>query len=255
MRRREKFVISTIILTFIFFTLQYVSLEWRYWAIGGLSLLTYLTASWALSDDLQFYERITIVPFPALYAAAVSLFYFLLPGNLFSQISILVLFWIGLYGLFLTSNIYSVAKERTIQLLYAANAVGLFLTLLTSLLFTNTIFSLSLPFWANGLLVGLIHFPIIFMSLWSINLENFIAKELLIYTLLISVTLVEFASLISLIPVPLWNASLFITGAVYLVLGILHSFLRGRLFKNTMTEYSLVAIMLALLFLVFFPFK
>jgi hypothetical protein len=61
--------------------------------------------------------------------------------------------------------------------------------------------------------------------------------------------------LISLIPVPTWNASLFVTGLIYLILGILQSFLKGRLFKNTITEYSLVAITLAILFVIFFPWR
>ncbi len=255
MRRREKFVLSTIVLSLAFFATQYVTLDWRYWAIGGLTVFTYLVSTWALSDDLQFHERLTIVPLPAVYAAAVSLFYFLLPSNILSQLIILILFGIGMYALFLTGNIYSVAKGRTIQLLYAAHTVGLFLTLLTSLLLTNTIFSLRLPFWGNGLLVGFLHFPLVFMSLWSVNLEDFIAKDILIYSLLISLFLMEFAVLLSLAPIPLWNASLFVTGLVYLVLGVLHSFLQGRLFKNTTTEYSLVALMLALMFIFLFPWK
>ncbi len=255
MRRREKFVISAILLSVAFFAIQYVTLEWRYWAVAGLSFLTYFISTWALADDLQFYERLTIVPLPAMYAGAVSLFYFLLPSNFLSQLIILILFGIGLYALLLTGNIYSVAKGRTIQLLYAARTVGLFLTLLTSLLLTNTIFSLRLPFWGNGLLVGLVHLPLIFMSLWSVNLEDFIAKDILVYSLLIGLFLMEFALILSLIPISLWNASLFVTGLVYLILGILHSFLRGRLFKNTITEYSLVALMLAVLFIIFFPYK
>jgi hypothetical protein len=255
MRRREKFVISTIVLSLAFFAVQYVNIEWRYWAIGVFTIVAYLVSTWALSDDLQFHERLTIVPLPAMYAGAISLFYFLLPSNIFSQLLILIFFGIGMYALLLTGNIYSVAKGRTIQLLYAAYTVGLFLTLLTSLLFTNTIFSFRLPFWSNGLLVALVHLPLVFMSLWSVNLEDFIAKDILIYSLLITVFLFEFVMLISLIPIPTWNASLFVTGLIYLILGILHSFLRGRLFKNTITEYSLVAITLAILFITFFPWR
>jgi hypothetical protein len=255
MRRREKFVISTALLTMLFFALQHVSLDWRYWGIAGLTLMAYVVSSWALSDDLQFYERLTIIPLPTLYTASSALFYFLLPGNIVSRSLILGLYGLGMYALYLTCNIFSVAKGRTIQLLYAAHAVGFLLTLLTSLLFTNTIFSLGLPFWGNGLLVGLVHFPLIFTSLWSVNLEDFIAKDLLTYAVVISLFLMEFVMLISFIPVTVWSASLFVTGLLYLILGILHSFLRGRLFRNTITEYSLMGVLLAVLFLVFFPFK
>lgn len=255
MRRREKFVISTFLLSLAFFALQYVSIEWKYWGVAGLGVLTYLAASWALSDDLQLHERFTIIPLPTLFALSVSFFYFLLPTNLLSRSLVLFLFGLGLYALFLTCNIFSVAKGRTIQLLYAAHAIGFLIVLLTSLLFTNTIFSLKLPFWGNGLLIGLVHYPLVFSSLWSVNLEDFIAKDLLVYSLLISLFMAEFAMLLSLLPISLWNASLFITGLIYLTLGILHSFLRGRLFKSTITEYSLMGILLAILFLIFFPLK
>jgi len=255
MRRREKFVISTLLLTLLLFALQHVSLEWRYWGIGAVSLITYLIASWALSDDLQLYERLTIVPLPTLFTLSVTLFYFLLPENLISRVVVLLLYALGIYALLLTGNIFSVAKGRTIQLLYAAHAIGFLLTLLTSLFFTNTIYSLHLPFWGNGLLIGIVHFPLVFMSLWSVNLEDFIAKDLLVYSAVISLFLLEFAMLMSLIPTSVWSVSLFISGLLYLILGILHSFLRGRLFKNTVTEYSLMGILLAILFLVFFPFK
>jgi len=255
MRRREKFVLATILLSFGFFLIQQVPLDWRYWAIGLFGLISYAVASWALADDLQFYERITIVPMNPLYSVSVALFYFLLPSSLVGQIILLSLFGIGQYALFLTSNIYSVAKGRTIQLLYAASAIGFILSLVISLFLTNTIFSLKFPFWANGLLLILTHFPLIFMSLWAVNLEEFIAKDILIYSSLTSLFLGEFATIISLIPMPIWNSSLFIMGLVYLSLGILQSYLRGRLFKNTITEYSLMAGLLAILFLVFFPFK
>jgi hypothetical protein len=255
MRRREKFVIATIFLSLALFAIQYISLEWRYLAIAGLVSLVYAVSSWVLSDDLQFHERLTIVPLPAMYAGAVALFYFLLPGNLLSQLTIIILFAIGLYALYLTGNIYSVAKARTIQLLYAAHAVGLFFTLFTSLLLTNTVFSLNLPFWGNGLLVAAIQFPLVFMSLWSVNLEDFIAVDLIYYSFLVMVFLAEFAMLISFLPLPVWTASLFISGLMYLIIGLLQALLRGRLFKNTLREYTLAAIFLGILFLISFPLK
>ncbi len=255
MRRREKFVLSSIFLSISMFTLQYLSIDWRYVGIAGLSVLVYIVSSWALNDDLQFHERLTIVPLPAMYAAAVALFYFLLPGNLVSQLIILLLFGIGMYALYLTANIYSVAKARTIQLLYAAHAVGLFFTLLTSLLLTNAFLSLHLPFWANGLLIGSFHFPLVFMALWSVNLEDFIALDLVYYSLLVGIFLAETAIILSFLPVPVWHVSLFVSGLIYLIIGLLQSHLKGRLFKNTLTEYSFLAVFLAILFLIFFPLK
>lgn len=255
MRRREKFVITSLLLSLGLLVVQYVPVEYRYYAVGILTVLSYFFSAWALKDDLQKLEWLTIVPFPAMYTLAVGLFYFLLPESIVSKIFVLVLFGFGMYALFLTSNIFSVAKGRTIQLLHAAHAIGLLFTLLTSLLFANTIFSLRIPFYFVVPLIGLVHFPLIFMSLWSIELEPRIRREIIGLSLILTLLLMELALAICFLPISAWNSALFIMACVYIGLGILHNFLRGRLFTRTLTEYSLVAAFVLLVFVLIFPLK
>lgn len=255
MRRREKFVIASSLLTLGVLIVQYVPLDFRYLAVLVMTLLSFLVSGWALSDDLQRHEWLTIVPFPSLYAAAVGLFYFLLPEGLLSRVFILAMYGVGMYALFLTSNIYSVAKGRTIQLLHAAHAIGLLFTLLTSLLFTNTVFSLKWPFYLNTLAVGLVHAPLILMSLWSIELETRVTRRVWGLTALLTVLMMEFALALSFYPLSVWNNALFIMAFLYVSLGITHNYLRGRLFSRTLTEYSLVAGFIAAVFVLLFPWK
>lgn len=255
MRRREKFVIASALLSLGLLIVQYIPLDFRYVAVGIFTVLSFLVSAWALSDDLQRHEWLTIVPFPSFYAAAVGLFYFLLPSGLSSRVAILVMFGIGMYALFLTSNIYSVAKGRTIQLLHAAHAIGLLFTLLTSLLFTNTIFSLRWPFYLNVLAIGVLHFPLIYMSLWSIELEQRINRIIFGLSALLTMILMELALALSFYPLSVWNNALFVMAMLYIGLGILHNYLRGRLFSRTMTEYSLVAGFMCVLFILLFPWK
>lgn len=241
MRRREKFVIASIILSVGLWSLQLVQLEFRYYAVAVFALVTYFVSAWSLSDDLQRFEWLTIIPFPTLYASAVALFYFLLPEGFISRLFTLGLFGIGMYALYLTSNIFSVAKGRTIQLVHAAHAVALLFILVTSLLLTNTIFSLKLPFYWNGLLIGLSHLPLIGISIWSVNLEQHVTRQVMFLTALLTLIVVEFAVVLSLFPLSVWNASLLIMAFLYIGLGLFHNYERGILFKNTLTEYSLVA--------------
>lgn len=255
MRRREKFVISSVILSLGLVGIQFAGQDFRYLAVLLLMVISFFLSAWALADDLQPHEWLTILPFPSMYAGAIGLFYFLLPENFLTRVFVLLSFGIGTYALYLTSNIYSVAKARNIQLLYAAHAIGLFFGLLTSLLYTNAIFSLRLPFYGNAVLIGLVHWPIIFMSLWSIKLENFINKEIIVYSTLLTILMAELAILLSFVPMQIWNSSLLIMSFLYVGLGILHSFLRGRLFKNTINEFSLVAGLVGIMFLIFFPWK
>lgn len=255
MRRREKFVISAILLSLAMLATQWVPLDQRYWAVAVFGLIAYFVSVWTLIDDLQWFEWLTIVPFPTLYAVAVSLFYFLLPENFVSRFFIIGLFGVGMYASFLTSNIYSVAKARTIQLVHAAHAVGLLLTLITSLLLTNTIYSLQLPWYINGLAVGLVHWPLIYMSLWSIKLEQRITPEPAFLALILALLLVELAVLVSLFPITIWNSALMIMTLLYIGLGVLQSYLRDSFFSNSLMEYSLVAALLGVLFLFMFPGK
>lgn len=255
MRRREKFILASVVLTLCLLGLQYISLELRYYAIAVFVLFTYIASTWALSDDLQIHERVTVVPLPALYAGAVALFNFLLPENIISQTTILALFGIGMYAIFLTSNIFSVAKGRTIQLLHAAHAIGSIFGVLISLLLSNTIFSLKLPFYLNGLLIGLVHFPLVFMLTWSVKLEDKISKELINFSLILSLVLVELAVILSFFPMTVWYSSLFIMSFFYIGVGLMQSFVKGRLFLRTFVEYSLVAAFVGLMFLFAFPLK
>jgi len=255
MRRREKFVITSVLLSLGLLGVQYVSLEFRYWAIGLFFVVSYFVSAWALADDLQAHEWLTVVPFPALYASSVAWFYFLLPAGITSKFVLLAVFGIGMYALFLTSNIYSVAKGRTIQLLHAAHAIGLLFTLVTSLLFTNTIFGLRLPFYLNGLFSGLVHFPLILMSLWSVSLEDYISGEILALSGVLTLFLIELTMILSFYPFSVWNTALFVMAFIYVSLGILHSFLKERLFESTLREYSLVVVFVIIMFVILFPYK
>ncbi|MEN8253674.1 MAG: hypothetical protein ABFQ62_04855 [Patescibacteria group bacterium] len=255
MRRREKFVLSSIFLSLGLLAVQYVPLEYRYAVIAALGLSSYLVSAWALSDDLQKHEWLTIIPLPSLYSMSVALFYFLLPENILSRFVILLLFGVGMYTLYLTANIFSVAKGRTIQLLHAAHAVGLMVTLLTSLLFLNTIFSLRLSWYVTGLLIFVTHLPLIFLSLWSVRLESHISKPLASISGLFALVLSEIGLVFCFYPFSVWYSSLLLMSFLYLGLGLLHNHLQERLFKNTLTEYLFAAVFIAMIFIFNFPLK
>jgi hypothetical protein len=248
MRRREKFIISSVLLAFGILMLQYVPLQFRLVAISVFFVFSYLVSVWSLYDDLYGVEWLTIVPFPAIYGMSVSLFYFLLPNNWLSRVFIMSLFGVGMYALYLTSNIYSVAKSRTIQLLRAAHTIGLLFTLLTSTLISNFIFSLHLGFWFIGPIIFAAHLPLFLMSLWAIELQPKIEKRIWLASIIFALLVAEFAVVTTFFPISVWNASLLVTSLCYVLLGILHNHLQQRLFRNTIFEY------LSFAGLVFFSF-
>lgn len=244
MRKREKFLISSLILSFALLGTQYVPLDYRLLGTALLFFVTYAVSAWALFEELNGIEWITVVPFPAWYASSVSVFYFLLPENLLSKSIVLVLFGVGMYAIYLTSNIYAVAKFRTIQLLRAAHTVGFLITLLITFFFSNTVFSFHWPFWANGIAIACTTFPQALLSLWSVELKNRIDKSIFYQSIAVAVLAGELAIVISFLPISLWIASLSIVGGLYTALGILVSQLHGKLFRNTAWEYTSVWIVI-----------
>ena len=93
------------------------------------------------------------------------------------------------------------------------------------------------------------------MSLWSIELKQKIEKEILLYSLIFTIILAELATLFSFMPMQIWNQALFIMSFLYVGLSVLQSLFKGRLFRNTINEYNLVAILMLVLFALMFPGK
>lgn len=245
MSKRQKFVFASLLLSMGLLSTQLVTVEfpYRYLAILGLFVISYFVSAWALFGDLKGVEWLVVVPYPGLYAVSVSFFYFLLPEAWLSRLVIFFFFGLGMYALYLTSNIYSVAAIRTIQLLRAAHAVGFLMALITGLLLYNTIFSFKFLFFINAILVFLVSFPIVLNGLWSVKLEPKISREVLLYSVVIAFVQAELAVAISFLPVTVWMASLFLVTGLYVFLGVMQHHLQERLFANTVREYLVVGVL------------
>lgn len=241
MSKRAKLAITAGVLTMGLIGIQSIEIDSRYQAIGLLAGIAYGLSAWALFDDLKDIEWLTVLILPVLYPVAVALFYFLLPERLLSRIVILSIFGVGMYALLLTENIFSVAAIRTIQLLRAAHAVGFLITLVVAFFLWDTLFSFRLAPWWNGIAVLFTAEILTLPSLWSINLEPKISKEILTNSLGLSWALAILALMISFWPVTITIASLFLVSGLYVGLGLIEHRLSGKLFKKTIEEYLWVS--------------
>lgn len=255
MRRREKFIIISILLGILLWLTQLSPLNYRYYAILGFSLFTYFAAAFALKDDLRIKAWLTILPLPALYSLSISLFYFLLPENFWSKIVILGFFSLGMYGLFLTGNIFSVSQGRTIQLLQAARNITLFFSIIISLLGIQIIYSFNLAYYLNFFAIFLLHFPLTLTNVWSINLDEKLTLTHFQLSFFSSLIISEIALILSFLPIAAWHIALLIMSVFYLILGILQAYLDAKFFKKTINEYLLLTIFILIMFVIFFPGK
>lgn len=253
--KRQKFILSSFVLSLGLLGIQLVALEYRYATIFAFFLITFLVSAWALFDDLKGVEWITLMILPSMYSGAMGLFYYLLPEAAVTRVIVLTIFGIGMYAVFLTENIYSVAAIRTIQLLRAAHAVGFLMSILVLVLLFNTIYSFQLPFWANGALVFVVSFPIMLQGLWSITLRERLNKKLVWMSFISSLLFVQVGMVLSFLPATVWISSLFLSTLVYVFLGLMQHALQERLFQRTVYEYVGVGVFVLLAALVVMPWR
>lgn len=246
MTKRQKFVLTSLVLAFGFFLVQFVEFEYHYPAIAGLTLAALSLCAWALKDGLSRNATLLTLVLPTFFTAGVGLFYFLLQTSgivaILTRIPVLIIYALGIYALLLTSNIYTVATVRTIQLLRAAHAVGFLLTLVSTFLLFDTVLSLRQPFFVNAFAMGLLSYPLFLQGLWSIELEGKLSREVKSVSLGFSLVLAQIAAILSFWPITVPVASLALTTVVYVGLGLGQAKLQQRLFSKTIREYFLVVL-------------
>ncbi len=190
MPKRTKFVLLAIFVALSSWLSNWVSVELRFGLSLAIAGLAYILSVWVLFDDLKGIEWLTLMVLPVMFTLGCALFANFLPNSiprLFGRVfqvetAILlasifrfiyyVFLAIGLYGVVLIENIFSVASIRTIQLFRAARSVNFILSLITSLFFYTTILSLRLPFWWIVLAVLIVSMILSFPIFWSVDLKS-----------------------------------------------------------------------------------
>jgi len=244
MSKRRRFVITSAILSAGFFAVQFVEEQYRFISIGILGLLTLILFFWSLREGLGKNMTLLSLVLPFLFTVGVGLFWFLLPANIYTRIPIVIFYVLGIYALSLTMNIYTVSAIRTIALLRAARGVGFVLTLVTSFLVFDTILSLKTSIILRFTLILISSVPIFLQGFWAITLDKEFSKKLLSMSLITSLIVGQIAVSLFFWPVTVVVGSLFLTIAVYILLGLGQAQLEARLFSQTVREYLVVGVLL-----------
>src|SRR3989344_4373917 len=248
--KRKEFVLITVVLTGGLVAAQLIAESTRYWTLLFLTVSTYAISALGLREQMKGIKWVALLALPTLFTAAVGLFYFLLPVRWLTRLPVATLYAVGIYAILLVENIYSVAVNRSIQLLRVAHAVGFLVTLVTIFLILNTLYSLRLASQMNMLLVLGASFPLVLQSLWSIDLDERISLSELVYTLGISWILSEIGFVISFWPLKPIIISIFLTTISYALIGICQHYFAKRLFKQNIIEYVQVVAIVTVLILI-----
>ncbi len=248
--KRQQFVIITLVLTAGLVVTQIAHPDMRYPLVLLLSIASYLLTAFGLREDLRGVEWFTLLTLPALFTAAVLLFYFLLPVRWLTRLPVAILYGVGMYALILTENIYNVAAQRSIALLRAAHSVGFLLTLVTYFLLVSTILSFRLAVGWTGIAVGLVTGALSLQALWSVELEAKLSARVWQISLGIALMMGELAWIFGFWPVQQALIVLFLTTCLYCTVGMAQQYLEDKLYKKTVIEFSSVATIVFVILLI-----
>ncbi len=235
--KRQRFALQTVLLTIGLLVTQLIWDDYRFLVVGILSVLSYVLSVYSLKEDIKGIDWLILFILPVLFTASVSLFYYLLPARWIIRLVVGSMFAIGIYACLLVENICNVAAERSIQLLRAAQSIGLMITLIVVFLSVTIIFSTRSISLINMIGIAPLVFILSLQSIWSVNLVERITSELILYSAVIALSIGELAFALSFWPIQVSTAALLITATYYTLVGIVQQHIMGRLFRNTIREY------------------
>lgn len=234
--KREKITIASVILSLGLLSTQLVPFYLTYKFIIGLGALAYILSVLALWEGLNKQKAVVLMILPTLFTLAVASYYFLLPVRWLTRLPVAFAFGLTFYTLLLSQNVFNVASIRTIPLYRVASTAVFVLTLITSYLLFNVVFSFDLMFVWNAVIIFLLSFPLILQVVWSIEMEG-ISSLVLIYTTVLSLVVAEIGAVLSFWPISNSMASLMLSTVIFITMGIATHSLRDRLSREVVWEY------------------
>jgi hypothetical protein len=242
MSKRQRFIVTSVLLSLGFIGIQFLQESFRLISIGGLGVATLILFAWSLSEGLGRDMTLLTLVLPFYFTVGVGLFWFLLPASVFARIPFVIIYGIGIYALCLTANIYTVSAVRTIALLRAARGVGFVLSLFTFFLVFDAILSLRISLPITAMLVSAISVPLFLQGLWAITSEKEFNKKVLVMSVVFALVMGELSTVLFFWPVTVVVGSLFYTVAVYILLGLGQAKQEGRFFAQTVRDYLTVGL-------------
>ena len=250
LNKRQKIVITTVLITIGLLSTQLVDFNLRFIFLAGLAILAYVLSLFSLWEGLNATKAFVLLILPTFFTAAVASFYFLLPVRWLTRLPVATVFGLTFYLLLLAQNVFNVASLRTIPLYRAASTASFLFTLLSAFFLYHVIFALNLLFFWNGIIVLLVSFPLILQLLWTIGMEDKISAAVIVQGLILSLILGELALSFSFWSSSITIKSLSLSSAMYVILGLTMESLRARLSRRVAWEY--LGIGIAVFFISFF---
>jgi hypothetical protein len=247
--KRIRFVISMLVMASLVLlsTSAVFSFDARYLFIPLFVLSAYICTYFALLEDIEKIEWLTLFTMPIFFTLAMYMFYFLIPVRWLTRLPFLAIYCVSMYALFSISNIFNVGVGKSLRLYKAAFSVNvLFQTLVTFLLF-SVILSYRADFYINAIVVFVTAFLLVFQMLWSVRLDlDQYNREILRYSAVIAVLMGEIAAVVSFVPLRSSVGAMFLAACYYSIVGLASAYIDNRLFKSVVREYLIALVVVGI---------
>jgi hypothetical protein len=205
-----------------------------------LSFVSYATTYIAIFEGIDGVEWYMLFIVPIILTISLYLFYSLLPVRWLTRLPFLLLFALSYYAILLTSNIFNIGVEKSLQLYRAAFSVNFLMQVLIIFLVMQVTLTFKQHFAMNAIAMFLSSSLLSLQLFWTVNPEAQFNRNLLLYSNASGFILLQIAVMLSFIPFKTNVAALIFTAGYYSIAGIMYHRLENTLFKNVIREYSFV---------------
>jgi diacylglycerol kinase len=236
--KRLRIVLSSGIMAFLLLSSTFF--DFSFWWLIIFIITAYFVTYISIWEGIEKIEWVMLFMMPIFFTVAFYLFYFLFPVRWLTRIPFIIVYGFALYAMLLTSNIFNVGVEKSIQLYRAAFSINYLFQTLIVFLSMQVLLTFRLSFFGNGLVAFLITFPLTAQLCWTVSPNAQFERDILRHALMIGVILLQIAVIISFVPIKPAIVALLLTACYYSLSGLIYHYLDQRLFRQTINEHIVV---------------
>lgn len=246
--KRFRFVFSVLALAGVLLFSSFFYFETALIFIPVLFFCAYFFTYFSILEGIEKKEWVLLFIMPVAFTIAFYSFYFLFfPVRWITRIPFLILFSFSFYAILLTSNIFNVGVERSLQLYRAAFAINYFFQTVVLYLLLSILFLFKQIFIVNAVIVFIIIVPLTLQLLWSVKPKVSIDRKIVDYSLFVGVCIAQIALVLSFVPLQAPIMALFLTACYYSIAGLIYHYIDEKLYRPTVKEYLIVIIVVSVI--------
>lgn len=246
--KRFRFVFSVLAMASIILFSSFFFFDTAFIFLPLLILASYFCTYFCVLEGIEKREWQMLFIMPVVLTVSFYLFYFLfIPVRWITRIPFIIIYSFSLYAILLTSNIFNVGVERSLQLYRAAFAINYFFHTVVLFLLLSVVLLLKQVFIVNAIAVFIIIFPLSLQLLWSVRPKTTIDRKLFDYSLFIAICLAELTMVVSFFPLQTPIVALFLTTCYYSITGLVNHYIDEKLYTPTIREYLIVIVVVTIM--------